>query len=135
MKKSDVVAPGWRSGVLLKPGEKPGKVLRMRLRMAKNYVPWGEIVLLSVLGGFVVLGVAIVGLWLYRWALDAQALVTLNGDEQNLYVVIAFGIGFVITAVALAITTAKKSGSGIVSLPEKKRPGSSRLEDKWRRRS
>lgn len=103
--------------------------------MAKNYVPWGEIVLLSVLGGFVVLGVAIVGLWLYRWALDAQALVTLNGDEQNLYVVIAFGIGFVITAVALAITTAKKSGSGIVSLPEKKRPGSSRLEDKWRRRS
>jgi len=102
--------------------------------MAKKYMPWGEIVLVSILGGFVVLGLAIAGLWIYRWTWDAQALVSLSGDEQNLYGASAFGAGFLVTAVVLAITTAKKSGSGIVSMPQKKRPSSSRLEDKWRRR-
>jgi hypothetical protein len=135
MKKSQVAGPGWRGSVLLKPGEKPGKVLPMRVGMAKKYMPWGEIVLVSVLGGFLMLGLAIAGLWIYRWVWDAQALVSLNGDEQNLYGAVAFGVGFVVTAVALAITTAKKSGSAIVSAGEKKRPASSRLEEKWRRRS
>jgi hypothetical protein len=134
MKKSQVVARGWRGGVLLKPGERPGKVLRMRLGMAKKYMPWEEIGLVSLLGGFLTVGLAIAGLWIYRWTWDAQALVSISGDEQNLYGAIAFGIGFVITAAVLAITTPKKSGSGIISLPEKKRPGSSKLEDKWRRR-
>ncbi len=135
MKKSGVGASGWRGGVLFKPGEKPGKVLQMRVGMAKKYMPWGEIVLVSLLGGFLTVGLAIVGLWIYRWMWDSQALVSTAGDEQNLYGAIAFGIGFVVTTVVLVMATAKKSGSGIVSIPEKKRPGSSRLEDKWRRRS
>lgn len=103
--------------------------------MAKKHLPWGEILLVSILGGFLMVVVAVAGLWIYRWTWDSQALVSLDGNEQNLYGAIAFGIGFVITAVALAMTTTKKSGSGIVSMPEKKRPSSSKLEDKWRRRS
>lgn len=134
MKKSDG-ASGWRGGVLLKPGEKPGKVLQMRVGMAKKHMPWEEIGLVSLLGGFLTVGLVVAGLWIYRWIWNSQALVSMNGDEQNLYGAIAFGIGFVITAVVLAITTAKRSGSGIVSMPEKKRPGGSKLEDKWRRRS
>ena len=134
MKKSRVAASGWRGDVLLKPGEKPGRVLQMGSRMAKKHMPWGEIVLVSILGGFLTVGVAIAGLWIYRWAWDAQALIGKTGDEQNLYGLIAFGIGFVVTAAVLAATTATKSGSGVVTIPEKKRPGSSRLEDKWRRR-
>src|SRR5512146_1849706 len=100
----------------------------MRVGMAKKHIPWGEILLVSILGGFLAVALAIAGLWIYRWAWDAQALVSLNGDEENLYGAISFGVGFVLTAVVLAATTAKKSGSGIVSLPEKKGPGSSRLE-------
>ena len=103
--------------------------------MANKHLPWEEIGLVALLGGFLTVGLAIAGLWIYRWTWDAQALVSLDGDQQNLYGAIAFGIGFVITAIALVVTTAKKSGSGIVSMPEKKRPGSSKLEDKWRRRS
>ncbi len=135
MKKSQVGAPGWRGGVLLKPGEKPGKVFQMGLRMAKKHMPWEEIALVALLGGFLAVALAIVGLWIYQWTWDAQALVSLNGDEQSLYAATAFGVGFVVTAVALAMTTAKKSGTGIVIMPEKKRPRSSKLEDKWRRRS
>lgn len=102
--------------------------------MAKKHLPWEEIGLLALLGGFLTVGLAIAGLWMYRWAWDSQALVSMNGDEQNLYGAVAFGVGFVITVVALAVTTAKKSRSRIVNMPEKKLPGSSRLEDKWRRR-
>ncbi len=120
--------------MLLRPGEKPGKVLRMRVGMAKKHMPWGEIVLVSILGGFLTVAMAIAGLWTYRWSWDAEALASMSGDEQNLYAAIVFGIGFVVTAAVLTVTTAKRSGSGIASMPEKKRPGSSKLEDKWRRR-
>lgn len=102
--------------------------------MAKKSVPWDEVLLVSLLGGLLVLGLAVVGLWIYRWAWDSQAMSSMTGDEESLYGAIVFGAGFVVTAVVLAMTTAKKSSSGIVSMPEKKRPGSSRLEDKWRRR-
>jgi hypothetical protein len=103
--------------------------------MAKKSVPWDEIVLVSLLGGLLVLGVVVVSLWIYRWAWDSQALSSMTGEEENLYGALAFGVGFVVTAVVLAMTTAKKSGSGIVSPGEKKRPGSERFEDRRRRRS
>ncbi len=103
--------------------------------MAKKHMPWAEIVLVSILGGFVVLGLAIAGLWIYRWVWDSQVLVSLSGDEQNLYGAIAFLIGFVVTAIALALTTAKRPVSRLTGMDQKKPPGNSRLEDKWRRRS
>jgi hypothetical protein len=135
MKKSDVGAPGWRAGARLKPGEKPGKVLQMRPGMAKTSMPWGEIALVSLLGGLLTVGLAVVGLWIYRWMWNSQALVPWSVDERNLYSAMAFGTGAVITTVVLTITTARKSATRIASLPEKRRPGSSKLEDKWRRRS
>ena len=103
--------------------------------MAKKYMPWEEIVLVSLLGGVLALGVAIAGLWMYRWVWDSEARVSMSGGEGNLYAAIAFGIGFLVTAVVLAMTTAKKSRAGVVNIDQKKRPGSSRFEDKWRRRS
>ena len=133
MKKSDGHAP-W-SGARWKPGEKPGKVLQMRPGMAKTSMPWAEIALASLLGGLLAVGLGIAGLWIYRWMWDTQALVPLTGDERNLYSAIAFGTGLVITALMLTITTARKPVTGITSLPEKRRPSSSKLEDKWRRRS
>lgn len=135
IKKSDVGAPGWRAGARLKPGEKPGKVLQMRPGTAKTSMPWAEIALASLLGGLLAVGLSIVGLWIYRWMWDSQALVPLSVDERNLYSAMAFGTGVVITAVVLTITTARKSVTWAASLPEKRRPGSTKLEDKWRRRS
>ena len=101
--------------------------------MAKKFVPWEEIVLVSLLGGVLALGLAIAGLWMYRWAWDSEAL-AMSGDEGNLYAAIAFGIGFVMTAAVLALTTAKKSRAGVVSIDQKKRPGSTRFEDRRRNR-
>jgi hypothetical protein len=135
MKKSRVAALGWRGGVLLRTGENPGRDLQMGSRMAKKHMPWEEIVLVALLGGFLTVGFAIVGLAFYRWTWDAQALVSMNGDEQNLYGAISFGIGFVVTAVVLAITTAKKArATGVVIPTNKKRPQSSSFEDRRRRR-
>jgi hypothetical protein len=108
--------------------------LQLRVRMAKKYMPWEEIVLVSLLGGVAALGLAIAGLWMYRWAWDLEALVSISGDERNLYAAAAFGIGFVVTAVVLAMTTAKKAGAGVVSIDQKKRPGSTRFEDRRRNR-
>ncbi len=100
--------------------------------MAKKSMPWGEILLVSLLGGFLVVGLAVACLWVYRWAWDSQALVSVTGDEEDLYGVIAFGIGAVVTAVALVMTTTKKLRSEIVSV-SKKKPGSMRFEDRRRR--
>ncbi len=135
MKKSDIGVPERRGGVLLKPGEQPGRVLQMRPGLARTKMSWGEIALVSVLDGFLVLSLAIAVLWIYRWTWNPRALVSLSRGQQSLYGAIAIGVGFVSTAALLVTTGLKKSRSGIVSLPEKKRPSSSKLEDKWRRRS
>ncbi len=102
--------------------------------MAKKYMPWEEIGLVSLLGGLSVLGLAVAGLWIYRWAWDPEALVTMTANEEYLYGAIAFGIGFVVLAIVLAMTTAKKSGSRIVGVGRKKRPEGQRFEDRRRRR-
>ena len=102
--------------------------------MAKKYMPWEEIVLVSLLGGALALGLAIAGLWMYRWAWDSEELVSMSGGEGNLYAAIAFGIGFVVTAAVLALTTAKKSRARVVSIDQKKWPGSTRFEDRRRNR-
>jgi hypothetical protein len=135
MKMSDVGAPEWRTGARLKPGEKPGKVLQMQPGMAKTSLPWAEIALASLLGGLLTVGLAFVGLWIYRWMWDPQALVPMSVDERNLYSAMAFGTGVVIAAIVLTITTARKPVTRIASLPQKRRPVSSKLEEKWRRRS
>jgi hypothetical protein len=89
--------------------------------MAKRYMPWEEIVLWSLLGGVLALGVAAAGLWLYRWAWNEQALLDMTVQQEKLYSLLVFATGAAVTAAALTLGAAKRTGSGITGFDNKKR--------------
>lgn len=57
--------------------------------MAKKHLPWEEILLWSLLGGVLVYGLSWLGLAVYRWAWDEEALRELTSDQMKLY---SFGV-------------------------------------------
>lgn len=88
--------------------------------MAKKYMPWEEIALWSLLGGVLALGLGFVGLAIYRWAWDDEALRAITAGDRNLYAFSAFGIGFLLSAAILMFGT-KTSGSTSVGRGNLKR--------------
>jgi hypothetical protein len=81
--------------------------------MAKKHLPWEEIVLWSLLGGVLAVGLSWFGLTVYRWAWDDQALLEATGDRQKIYALAVCGIGGLITAVVLAFGAHRSKDRGI----------------------
>jgi hypothetical protein len=69
--------------------------------MAKKHLPWEEIVLWSLLGGVLAVGLGWVGLTMYRWFWNEQALISLTGDQSKLYSLAVCGVGALVTAIVL----------------------------------
>ncbi len=69
--------------------------------MAKKHMPWEEILLWSLLGGVLVYGLSWIGLAVYRWVWDAEALRSLTGDEMKLYSFGVVGVGALFAAIWL----------------------------------
>ena len=88
--------------------------------MAKKYMPWEEIALWSLLGGVITLGLGFIGLAIYRWAWDDEALRAITVGDRNLYALSVFGIGFLLSA-AILMFGAKTSGSTLVGRGTTKR--------------
>jgi|KBSMisStaDraftv2_1062788.scaffolds.fasta_scaffold548266_2 quinol-cytochrome oxidoreductase complex cytochrome b subunit len=88
--------------------------------MAKKHMPWEEIALWSLLGGVLALGLGFVGLWIYRWAWDDEALRAITVGDRNLYALSVFGIGFLLSAVILMFGS-RTSGSTLVGPGNTKR--------------
>jgi uncharacterized membrane protein YbhN (UPF0104 family) len=66
--------------------------------MARKHLPWEEILLWSLLGGVLVYGLSWVGLAIYRWVWDEEALQVLTGDQMKLYSFGVVAVGALLTA-------------------------------------
>ena len=69
--------------------------------MAKKHMPWEEILLWSLLGGVLVYGLSWIGLAVYRWVWDEEALRELTGDQMKLYSLGVVGVGALLIATVM----------------------------------
>jgi hypothetical protein len=89
--------------------------------MAKKHLPWEEIVLWSLLGGVLAIGLSWFGLTVYRWAWDDQALLEATGDKQRVYSLAVFGIGALFTAILLAFARHEETRPVVLNKDRKRR--------------
>jgi hypothetical protein len=69
--------------------------------MARKHLPWEEIVLWSLLGGVLAVGLSWLALTIYRWVWNEQALTTLTGDQWKLRAMAVVAVGGLVTAIVL----------------------------------